>query len=83
MRDALLFVPRRPRIEMGVEVDDRHGPIDFIQRTKDGENDGVISAEAVVVDCMIRDDRDLRARRTDDIRDDFGVLLVVLCEWPG
>ena len=61
MRDALLFVPRRPCIEMGVEVDDRHGPVDFIQRTKDGENDGVISAKAVVVvDCMIRDDRDLR-----------------------
>jgi len=65
VRDALLFGPRRPRIEMGVEMDDRHGPIDFIQRTKDGENDGVISAEAVVAGGgVVRDDMDERARRT-------------------
>ena len=81
MRDALLFGPRRPRIEMGVEMDDRHGPIDFIQRTQDGENDGVISAEAVVSGWGGKRRQGLKGT-ADGIRDDFGVLLVVLCEWP-
>lgn len=31
---------------MGVEVDYRDGPIDFAQRTEDGENDGVVAAKA-------------------------------------
>jgi len=81
VRDALLFGPRRPRIEMGVEMDDRHGPIDFIQRTQDGENDGVISAEAVVSGWGGKRRQGLKGT-ADGIRDDFGVLLVVLCEWP-
>jgi hypothetical protein len=26
--------PRGPRVEMGIEVDDRDGPVDFVQRAE-------------------------------------------------
>jgi hypothetical protein len=46
VRDALFLVPWRPRVEVGVEMDDRDRPIDLVQRAKDGENDGVVATEA-------------------------------------
>jgi len=46
VRDALLFGPRYPCIEMRIEMDDRDWPVDFFKRPKDRENVGVVSAQA-------------------------------------
>ena len=38
--------PWGPRIEMGIEVDDRDGPVDFVQRAENREHDGVVTVQA-------------------------------------
>jgi len=42
--NALLWGPWSPRIKMGIKMDDRDGAVDFVERTKDGEDDSVITA---------------------------------------
>ena len=39
VRDALLFGPRYPCIEMRIEIDDREWSVDFAKRSKDTENE--------------------------------------------
>lgn len=34
-----------PSVEMGVEVDNGDGSVDFMEGTEDGEDDGVVAAE--------------------------------------
>lgn len=36
---------RWPGVEVRVEVDDRDGPVDFVQRTEDRQDDGVVSTQ--------------------------------------
>ena len=37
----------RPSIQVCIEVDDGYRSINFVQRAKDGQNDGMVAAQAV------------------------------------
>ena len=38
---------RRPSVQVCIEVDDGYRSINFVQRAKDGQNDGMVAAQAV------------------------------------